>query len=138
MSILYMLDTDTCSYAIKGTSPELIRHIKAHKSSLCISSITLAELLFGVAKKNSERLATAVSLFQQLVDVKPWTPEAAEKYADIRHDLETKGTPIGSMDMLIAASSLAEGACLITNNHAHFSRVKGLKLDNWLVAPHKK
>ena len=132
MRELYMLDTDPCSYVIKGTSEPLIRRIKAHKNQLCISSITLAELFFGVAKRNSPRLTDAVELFQQLVDVRDWSVEAAEKYAQIRLHLENSGSLIGNMDMLIAAAALAENATLITNNTARFSRVKALKIENWL------
>ncbi|WP_217705022.1 type II toxin-antitoxin system VapC family toxin [Victivallis sp. Marseille-Q1083] len=131
MKKLYMLDTDTCSYIIKGANRALIEQVKAHKNQLCISSITLAELLFGAAKKNSPRLTVAVDLFQQLVDVRPWHSEAAVQYAMIRQQLELSGTPIGNMDMLIAASAMAEKACLVTNNTAHFSRISKLKLENW-------
>ena len=132
MKVVYMLDTDTCSYAIKGTSPTLIAKIKAHKAQICISSITLAELRFGALKRNSPRLTTAVELFQQLVDVHPWTADAAQEYAVIRNDLERSGTPIGNMDMLIAAAARAVNACLVTNNSVHFSRITGLKVQNWL------
>ncbi len=132
MQQLYMLDTDTCSYVIRGTSQKLNHEILSHQSRLCISSITLAELLFGVAKKNSPRLTQAVSLFQNLVVVRSWTPEAAKHYAKIRKDLETAGTPIGNMDMLIAAAARAENACLVTNNIPHFSCISGIKIANWL------
>ena len=132
MKQLYMLDTDTCSFIIRGTSDILNQHVKEHKHSLCISAITLAELLFGVAKKESQRLADSVGLFQQLVEIRPWTPEAAEHYASIRNHLEKSGQPIGNMDMLIAASALAENAVLITNNISHFSRVPNLNIKNWL------
>ncbi len=132
MKKLYMLDTDTCSYVIRGTDDILNKRIKEHRANLCISSITLAELLFGVAKKNSQRLADSVELFQQLVEIKSWTPETAEHYAAIRNLLEKNGHPIGNMDMLIAASALAENAVLVTNNIAHFSRVPNLNIDNWL------
>jgi tRNA(fMet)-specific endonuclease VapC len=132
MKKLYMLDTDTCSYIIRGTSDILNKRVKEHRHNLCIFAITLAELLFGVAKKESRRLADSVGLFQQLVEVKPWTPEAAESYAIIRNHLEKSGQPIGNMDMLIAASALAENAALITNNLSHFSRIPDLSIENWL------
>ena len=132
MKTLYMLDTDTCSYIIKGTRPELIAKVKVHQKQLCISSITLAEFFFGVTKKNSPRLTTAVDLFHQLVDVRSWTSETARHYAAIRNELERSGTLIGNMDMLIAASAKADNACLVTNNISHFSRISGLKIENWL------
>jgi tRNA(fMet)-specific endonuclease VapC len=132
MRIRYMLDTDMCSYLIKGTSDELAGKVKRHRNQLCMSTITLAELLFGAAKKNYPRLSEAVALMQQLVMVIPWTTDAARQYAVIRSELESVGTPIGNMDMLIAAAATSENCCLITNNTAHFSRVGNLRLENWL------
>ena len=131
MKKLYMLDTDIASYVIRGTYPALNTRISAHKNHLCISSITLAELLFGVTKRKSARLSDAVMMFQQLVEVKNWTVECAEHYGLIRSALETSGGLIGNMDMLIAASAIAEKATLITNNTAHFSRIPGLEIENW-------
>ena len=128
-----MLDTDICSYVIKGTSATLNQKIKTHKNHLCISSITLAELLFGVAKKESTRLKEAVSLFQQLVEIRNWSQESAEHYAAIRLELELSGQIIGNMDILIAASAIAENACLITNNTAHFGKIKKLRIENWIL-----
>ena len=130
MKHLYMLDTDICSYVIKGTYPALNAKIKANKNRICMSSITLAELLFGAKKKKSIRLMTSIEFFQQLVEVIPWGEEAAKRYAEIRDALECSGIPIGNMDMLIAAA--AHGLCLVTNNSAHFSRVPGLKSENWM------
>jgi tRNA(fMet)-specific endonuclease VapC len=128
-----MLDTDMCSYLIRGTSDELARKVKRHHSQLCMSAITLAELLFGAAKRQSPRLTETVALLQQLVSVVPWSAEAAQQYAAIRRDLESDGLPIGNMDMLIAASARSENYCLVTNNTAHFTRVRNLRLENWLT-----
>jgi len=133
MRTLYMLDTDTCSYVIKGTYPQLIAHIKVHEKQLCISAITLAELLYGASKRQSARIFDCISALQELVEVKDWTTHAAEEYAKIRTVLENTGNPIGNMDMLIAAAAQAEPAVLVTNNTAHFSRIKTLKIQNWLV-----
>lgn len=132
MKVFYMLDTDTCSYIIKGTNEKLKQQVKRHKARLCISSITLGELLFGAAKKGSSRLDDAVDLFRQLVEIRMWTDEASEQYANIRKDLEASGSAIGNMDMLIAASAKAEKCHLVTNNTKHFSRITGLQLENWL------
>lgn len=132
MKPLYMLDTDICSYVIKGTNPALNAKVKENKNRICISSITLAELLFGTKKKKSTRLMTSIEFFQQLVEIIPWGDETAGRYAEIRDALEYSGTPIGNMDMLIAAAAAAHGLCLVTNNSAHFSRVPGLKSENWM------
>lgn len=132
MKPLYMLDTDICSYVIKGTNPALNAKVKENKNRICISSITLAELLFGAKKKKSARLMASVEFFQQLVEVIPWGDDAAGQYAEIRDALEYSGTPIGNMDMLIAASAKANELRLVTNNMAHFSRISGLEIENWV------
>lgn len=130
---LYMLDTDIASYVIKATNSQLVVKVKAHKNEICISTITLAELLFGAAKRHSVRLTESIDALQNLVDVRPWTTDAAKQYAIIRQQLEMIGEPIGNMDLLIAASAQVEGAILITNNVAHFSRIENLKFENWLA-----
>jgi len=131
MSSLYMLDTDICSYIIKGPSNNLITQIKAHQNHLGISAITLAELLYGAAKRQSPRIFESIAAFQQLVEVIDWSNEAAAEYAELRVALEKDGNPIGNMDMMIAAAALAAKATLVTNNQAHFSRIKSLKIQNW-------
>ena len=129
--VLYMLDTDVASYMIKGTSPLLLERLRKHLGQICISAITAAELKYGATKKGSGPLTEKVNGFCSLVDVREWTPEAAEKYVHLRVNLEKKGEPIGSMDMLIAASAIAEEAILVTNNMDYFSRIPGLKIENW-------
>lgn len=133
MKRLYMLDTDISSYMIGGRASDPLKAaVKKHRNDLCISAITLAELNYGAARKNSERLTEALSLFQQLIGrIVPWSEIAAIRYSEIRCTLETAGTPIGHMDIMIAASALAENAVLVTNNVRHFSLVPGLKIQNW-------
>jgi tRNA(fMet)-specific endonuclease VapC len=106
----YMLDTDICSYLIRGGNEHLNAAILSHREGLCISAITLAELLYGAAKRGSPRLTAAVAAFQQLVEIRAWTPSAAIQHAAIRADLESAGSPIGNMDMLIAAAARSDGA----------------------------
>ena len=131
--IRYMLDTNTASYIIKG-QPEIVksRIRRIPLGSVCISSITQAELLFGVARKPyAKRLAHAVNEFLLWMDILPWNSKAAKEYAWLRTFCEKNGTSLGSMDMLIAAHSIAVDAVLISNDKA-FSRVKKhLKLDDW-------
>lgn len=127
----YMLDTDTCSFAIRGGDERLRAALQRHADALCVSAITAAELRYGAQKKGSPRITKAVSAFLSLVDVVPWTEAAADRYATLRVHLESAGRPIGNMDMLIAASALAENCRLVTHNLAHFGRVPSLPVEDW-------
>ena len=127
----YMLDTDIASYLIRGDHPEVTAKFTELYENCVMSSITMAELMYGVRKRNNRALAEKVQALCNLVSVIPWSPEAANAYATLRVELENAGTPIGNMDMLIAASAIAEDAQLVTNNIAHFSKVRSLKLTSW-------
>ncbi len=128
----YMLDTDVASYLIRDSSPGLNRVFAKHFSRCCVSSITVAELKFGAAKRQSAALFAKVDAFCNLLPIREWTAETAECYGRMRAALESAGTPLASMDLLIAAAALDGGAVLVTNNTAHFSKVPGLKIENWL------
>ena len=127
----YMLDTDISSYLIRGDHPEVTDAFRQHFPDVCISAITAAELQYGAQKRNSQLLTRNVNAYCNLVPICEWTREAAETYAEMRVELEKHGTPVGSMDMLIAASAIAEGAILVTNNIAHFSKIGKLRVENW-------
>jgi len=130
---LYMLDTNTASYIIKG-EPVVVREhlLKVPMASICISSITQAELLRGVARKpEAKRLSIAVKEFLIRVEIMPWDSDAAEAYARLRTACEREGKPLGTMDMLIAAHSLAVGAVLITNDKAFYMVKHHLSLEDW-------
>ena len=127
----YMLDTDISSYLIRGDHPEVTDAFRQHFPDVCISAITAAELQYGAQKRKSQLLTRNVNAYCNLVPICDWTREAAETYAEMRVELEKHGTPVGSMDMLIAASAIAEGAILITNNIAHFSKIGKLRVENW-------
>ena len=132
--MLHMLDTDTASYIIKGRSPAIGAKLRAISPAMvCISVMTRAELLYGLKRLPPEhRLHIAVRQFLKIVRVLPWDSEAADWYADIRHQLISSGKPIGEIDMMIAAHSLAVGAVLVTNNQEHFKRIRApLTLANW-------
>ena len=130
---LYMLDTDIASYLIRGDYPQIIEELRKHPNEVCISCITEAELQYGAMKRGNRRLTQKVLSFCNLIPCIDWTQQAAKVYAMLRTELEAQGTPIGSMDMMIAASALAEDTTLVTNNMAHFSKVRGLKLENWVL-----
>lgn len=135
--MLHMLDTDTASYVIKGRSPAVESKLAEIPPSLvCVSVITRAELLYGLKRlPANHRLHLGVRQFLRIVRVLPWDAEAADFYAEIRHQLVMMGQPIGEMDMMIAAHSLSVGAVLVTNNTRHFERINlPLILANW--SPH--
>ena len=132
MSPRYMLDTNTASYIIKGNIPRVReRLLKVPMSGLLISAVTEAELLYGAARKSdSVRLKTSVDEFLLRVDSLPWDSNAARRYADLRAALEIAGTPMGNLDLMIAAHALAAEAILVTNDRSFF-RLKHLKIEDW-------
>lgn len=128
-----MLDTDISSYIIRKR-PESVqaRFRELEGEQLCISVVSEAELLYGVKARGSPRaLGAMVVDFLRRLSVLDWSRAAAQHYADIRVKLESAGTPIGNMDLLIAAHARSAGAVLVTNNQKHFLRVPGLKVENW-------
>jgi tRNA(fMet)-specific endonuclease VapC len=135
--MLHMLDTDTVSFALRDYGgAHVLEKLKALKpGESCVSAMTRAELLYGLKRLPAQhRLQVGVKKFLDSVDVLAWQPEAAEFYADIRHDLTRTGAPIGEMDMLIAAHAIAADAVLVTNNTRHFKRIKlPLMMANWMV-----
>jgi len=135
--MLHMLDTGTASYVIKGRSPEVEARLAGiPPSEVCVSVITRAELLYGLKRLPADhRLHVGVRQFLRIVRVLPWGEDAADFYAEIRHQLVTRGQPIGELDMMIAAHSLSAGAALVTNNISHFRRINApLILLNWRPA----
>lgn len=130
---LYMLDTDTVSYLVRGKTPALDARVAAvSPKHLCISAVTRGELLYGLELKGgAHRLVQLVDQFLLRVQCLPWDDAAATHFASIAAGLHRSGTPIGSMDAMIAGHALATGAVLVTNNVRHFSRVDGLTVENW-------
>ena len=129
----YMLDTDTCSYIMKRSHPQLLKKIQAVSlRDQTVSVVTVAELLYGAKLSSKPKLAIAAfDAFIKHLAVLDWTPEAAEHYADIRADLKHRGEMIGANDLLIAAHARSVKSILVTNNVREFGRVKGLKVENW-------
>jgi tRNA(fMet)-specific endonuclease VapC len=133
--IQYLLDTDTASYIIKGRHPTLNAKLAdLHPDQVCMSVMSRAELLYGLKRlPPTHRLHLGVRQFLRIVRILPWETEAAEYYADIRHQLVTLGQPIGEIDMMIAAHSLALGTTLVTNNTRHYERIQApLIMENWV------
>lgn len=130
-----MLDTDTSSYVIRGRMPAVAAKLAAlPPTDVCISVMTRAELRYGLNRlPPTHRLHVVARQFLGIVRVLPWDAEAADIYADIRHQLTSSGTPIGELDMMIAAHAVAVGAVLVTNNERHFRAIAApLMLVNWV------
>lgn len=130
-----MLDTNIVIYVIKRRPIEVLDVFNTHVGQMCISSITLAELLHGVEKSSmvSHNLRK-VEDFVSRLDVLPYDINAASHYGDIRANLEKKGTPIGINDLHIAGHARSESLILVSNNIREFERVEGLRLENWIEA----
>ena len=132
--MLYMLDTDTASYIIKGKSATIQTKLATQQpSAVCVSVMTRAELQYGLKRlPANSQLHLIVGRFLKIVRILPWDSDAADWYAEIRHQLTSSGQTIGDLDMMIAAHALSAGAVLVTNNTKHFARIAApLALENW-------
>jgi len=129
----YMLDTNIAIYVIKRRPPEALATFNQHAGQLCISSITLAELIHGVEKSAKvDHNLRQVEDFVSRLAVLEYGSKASAHYGNIRAMLERKGTPIGVNDLHIAGHARSEGVTLVTNNVKEFERVEGLRLENWV------
>lgn len=131
----YMLDTNTCIYVIKHRPPEVKKKLSSIPiDEVAVSGIVVGELWYGVLEsakpKHNEK---ALTDFLQFISVLDWPAEAAQAYGKIRSHLKAKATPIGAMDLLIAAHALTLGLVLVTDNLKEFNRVPGLHVENWVV-----
>ncbi|HCH33229.1 MAG TPA: VapC toxin family PIN domain ribonuclease [Oceanospirillaceae bacterium] len=129
----YMLDTNTVSYLIKGQPAAIKRRLQQLPiSQVCISSITHAELLLGVAKKpDAKWLPKVVHEFLIRVDTLSWGACAAQTYAFLRASCEARGVSLSAMDMLIAAHAKSENLVLVTNDKAFYHLQDQLALEDW-------
>jgi tRNA(fMet)-specific endonuclease VapC len=129
----WMLDTNACIRYLNGRSPKLKTRLDAaDPGEICVSSVVKAELYFGAAQSHNPATALArqqffLSRFQSL----PFDDAAAEKYGGIRAELTQRGQLIGPNDLLIAAICLARDVTLVTHYVAEFSRVQGLRIEDW-------
>jgi len=130
----YMLDTNLCIRVLRDRPQGVRERFNAEADGLCISTIVLTELLHGAAK--SDRPAEnrdKVEQFAARLEVLPFGPEAAAHAADIRAVLERKGQMIGGYDLLIAGHARSRGLTVITGNLREFTRVDGLRCEDWLA-----
>lgn len=133
---MYILDTNICIFLMKNKSESLVKKITSiNPNEICISSVTLAELEYGIAKsqskeKNKLTLLAFFSYFNQILD---FSPKHAEVFGKVRAYLEKAGKIIGPYDLQIASQGLAEEMTVVTNNTREFNRVPGLKVEDWTI-----
>ena len=134
-TLLFMLDTDTCIFLMRGESPALAVKVQAVPlQQQVMSVVTFAELTYGVQasapakRKQNQAVLDSLALHLAVLD---WPQEAAQHYAEIRVDLKRRGAQLGAADLMIAAHARAMGAIVVTNNVKDFGRVKGLQVENW-------
>ena len=132
--MMYLLDTNTCIYFLNRSSEKIISQFKRFSpSEINLPSITVAELYYGAEKSKAKKKNRAiVENFVSTFEIVPFDEKSCEIYARIRASLEKSGVPIGPMDLLIASISLSNNYILVSNNIKEFSRIKGLKLENWV------
>jgi tRNA(fMet)-specific endonuclease VapC len=133
MDAVFMLDTNILSDAIRNPFGRTRRYIDHFdERAICTSAIVASEMRYGARKKGSARLIERIELTLEWVNVLPYDDEASRTYGIIRSELEKQGRPIGWGDLFIAAHAKSLGLTLVTNNVREFSRVDGLKIENWL------
>ncbi len=130
----YMLDTNVCVYLMNRSHPQLTRRIVSHRASdFVLSSITAAELYFGIEK--SEHPIKSLKRFERLrteIDIVPFDTAAAQAYGGVRTSLSRRGHSVGPLDTLIAAHAVALGLILVTHSLKEFQRVKDLRVESWM------
>ncbi len=134
--MLYMLDTDICSYIMRQRPIRVLRTMETEVAAdheICISAITYAELMLGAKRSGNpdKHLRLIGEVSERLHGIRAWGEAAAEQFADLQTALFSAGTPIGPNDTLIAAHALSLDATLVTNNTRHFGKVPGLAVVNW-------
>ena len=132
MKPAFLLDTNVLSDLVRRPHGVITRRISLEgEDNVCSSIIVASELRFGARKRGSEQLTRQLDLVLSTIQVLPFEAPADRHYAKIRVYLEERGTPIGPNDMFIAAQALALDCTLVTGNVREFSRVPGLKVDDW-------
>jgi tRNA(fMet)-specific endonuclease VapC len=133
LTLQYLLDTDICVHALKKRNRPLLVKLQANEDVVAVSSVTLFELAFG-----AEMYAVPQSRYDQISDfiihfeILDFDRVAAVQSGKIRHELQKRGTPIGSFDYQIAGIAKSRGLTVVTGNSREFARVDGLALENWL------
>ena len=127
----YLLDTDTVIFTIKRKPIHVRRKFNAHTGEMCISTVTLSELMYGAENSfDPSKNLNAVEGFAYRVNVLDYDTYAARHFGQLKNEL--KGNLIGSYDLMIAAHARSKGLILVTNNIREFARVPGLRIENWI------
>ncbi len=130
----YMLDTNIVIYTMRNRPDVVRRRFNRHQGRMCISTVTLGELIYGVEKSSQpERNMEVIEGFAARMEVLPFEDQDAFHFGQIRAELARQGRPIGPYDAMIAAHARARGLILVTNNMREFRRVAGLRLEDWSV-----
>jgi len=130
---MFLLDTNICIYAINGRHPNLTEQLlTVHPDEILISSITVGEMEYGAAKSHwGERTRQIMHAFLANYDTLPFTDQDAALFGAFRAQLESAGTTIGVLDVMIAAQGIANGLTVVTHNTREFIRIPGIKLEDW-------
>lgn len=129
----YMLDTNIAIYTIKNRPAEAREAFKAHDGQMCISTITLMELMHSaVASLAVEQNLRDIEGFAARLDVLPYDSKAAAHTGQLRAELKKMGRPIGAYDEMIAGHARSQGLVVVTNNIKQFDYVPGIRLENWV------
>jgi tRNA(fMet)-specific endonuclease VapC len=130
--VKFLLDTDTCIYALKGNEKVLRQLLSSAREDVALSVISEAELRTGAAKSSAPvKTLQLVENFLRPLTILDFTSDDAATYAGVRARLERAGTPIGPLDTLIASQAVARRLTLVSNNEREFRRIAGLKIENW-------
>ena len=130
---MILLETNICIYIINAKPAAVLQRFQQYKmGEIGLCSVVAAELAFGVAKSGSARNRQALEMFLAPLAILPFAEPAFWAYGDLQAYLERRGTPIGSLDTMIAAHALSQQATLVTNNTRKFAQVPGLRVENWV------
>jgi predicted nucleic acid-binding protein len=131
---MYLLDTDTVIYILKGHA-KVTENLKAHlNDSIKISVVTYMELYYGAYKSQQVTTnAARVKTLGQAIEMVPINAVVAEAFGMLKANLESASNRLDDFDLAIAATALANNMILVTNNTDHFSRIEGLRIENWTV-----
>ncbi|MGQ3077936.1 MAG: type II toxin-antitoxin system tRNA(fMet)-specific endonuclease VapC [Allorhizobium sp.] len=131
----YMLDTNICIFTVKNRPAHMREVFNRHHGQMCISAVSLMELIYGAEKSaSSERNLAVVEGFAARLDVLPYDEIAASHTGQLRAELAKSGTPIGPYDQMIAGHARSRGLIIVTNNRREFDRVPGLRVEDWATS----
>ena len=128
----YMLDTNICIFTSKNKPKEVREAFECHHGQMCISTVTVMELIYGAEKSSfPERNLAVIEGLVARLEVQNYDLKAAEHTGQLRAELEKQGKTIGAYDFMIAGHARSQGLILVTNNVREFTRVPGLRVEDW-------